>query len=108
MMSTIDRTTADVVGILGGQVIGVTGLGIGPDRYMALTLDSMVLQDVYTGLIKAASFGAIIGLVGCHEGLHTTGGAEEVGRSTTSAVVRSIVLIIAADLFATAIFYVRG
>ena len=99
---------ADVVGILGGQVIGVAGLGIGPDRYMALTLDSMVLQDVYTGLIKAASFGAIIGLVGCHEGLNTTGGAEEVGRSTTSAVVRSIVLIIAADLFATAIFYVRG
>jgi phospholipid/cholesterol/gamma-HCH transport system permease protein len=99
---------ADVVGILGGQVIGVVGLGIGPDRYLALTLDSLVLQDVHTGLLKAAAFGAIIGLVGCHEGLNTTGGAEEVGRSTTSAVVRSIVLIIAADLFATALFYVRG
>jgi phospholipid/cholesterol/gamma-HCH transport system permease protein len=59
-------------------------------------------------LIKAAAFGAIIGLVGCHEGLKTSGGAEEVGRSTTSAVVRSIVLIIAADLLATALFYVRG
>jgi phospholipid/cholesterol/gamma-HCH transport system permease protein len=99
---------ADVIGILGGQVVAVTGLGLGPDRYVALTLDSLVLQDVHTGLIKAAAFGAIIGLVGCHEGLSTSGGAEEVGRSTTSAVVRSIVLVIATDLFATAIFYVRG
>jgi phospholipid/cholesterol/gamma-HCH transport system permease protein len=99
---------ADVIGILGGQVIAVTGLGLGPDRYVALTLDSLVLQDVHTGLIKAAAFGAIIGLVGCHEGLKTSGGAEEVGRSTTSAVVRSIVLVISTDLFATALFYVRG
>jgi phospholipid/cholesterol/gamma-HCH transport system permease protein len=99
---------ADVIGILGGQAIAVAGLGIGPERYLALTLDSLVLQDVHTGLIKAAAFGAIIGLVGCHEGLKTSGGAEEVGRSTTSAVVRSIVLIIVTDLFATALFYVRG
>jgi phospholipid/cholesterol/gamma-HCH transport system permease protein len=99
---------ADVVGILGGQAVAVSALGLGADRYVALTLDSMVLQDVYTGLVKAASFGAIIGLVGCHEGLKTSGGAEGVGRSTTTAVVRSIVLIIAADLFATALFYVRG
>jgi phospholipid/cholesterol/gamma-HCH transport system permease protein len=99
---------ADVIGILGGQAISVAGLGIGPDRYLALTLDSLVLQDVHTGLIKAAAFGAIIGLVGCHEGLKTSGGAEEVGRSTTSAVVRSIVLVIVTDLFATALFYVRG
>jgi phospholipid/cholesterol/gamma-HCH transport system permease protein len=99
---------ADVIGILGGQVVAVTGLGLGAHRYVALTLDSLVLQDVHTGLIKAAAFGAIIGLVGCHEGLKTSGGAEEVGRSTTSAVVRSIVLIIATDLFATALFYVHG
>jgi len=99
---------ADVIGILGGQVIAVTALGIGPDRYVALTLDALVLQDIYTGLLKATAFGAVIGLVGCHEGLKTTGGAEEVGRSTTSAVVRSIVLVIAVDLFATALFYVRG
>ncbi|HVR30216.1 MAG TPA: ABC transporter permease [Thermoanaerobaculia bacterium] len=99
---------ADVIGIVGGQAIAVAALGIGAQRYVALTLDALVLQDVYTGLVKAAAFGAIIGLVGCHEGLKTTGGAEEVGRSTTSAVVRSIVLVIAADLFATALFYVRG
>jgi phospholipid/cholesterol/gamma-HCH transport system permease protein len=50
----------------------------------------------------------IIGLVGCQRGLQTEGGADEVGRSTTSSVVRSIVLVIAADLFVTAFSYVRG
>jgi phospholipid/cholesterol/gamma-HCH transport system permease protein len=53
-------------------------------------------------------FATIIGLVGCQRGLQTEGGADEVGRSTTSAVVRSIVLVIAADLFVTAFSYVRG
>ena len=71
-------------------------------------LDSLVLQDILTGLVKAFSFGLIVGLVSCHQGLGTRGGAEEVGRATTKSVVRSIVLIIATDLFVTAIFFARG
>ena len=67
-----------------------------------------MLQDVFTGLVKSVAFAGIIGLVGCHQGLETRGGSEAVGRSTTASVVRSIVLIIAADLFVTALFYVRG
>jgi phospholipid/cholesterol/gamma-HCH transport system permease protein len=99
---------ADVIGILGGQVIAVGVLEMGADRYVGLTLDALVLEDIYTGLIKAAAFAAIIGLVGCHQGLSTRGGAEEVGRATTSSVVRSIVLVIGADLFVTALFFLRG
>ena len=77
-------------------------------RYVSLTVDALVLQDVYTGLVKAVAFAGIIGLIGCHQGMQTRGGAEQVGRATTAAVVRSIVLIIAADLFVTALFYLRG
>lgn len=99
---------ADVIGIAGGQAIAVGVLGMGPEHYLALTLDALVLEDIYTGLVKAVAFAAIIGLVGCHQGLRTSGGAEEVGKATTAAVVRSIVLVIAADLFVTALFYVRG
>ena len=47
-------------------------------------------------------------LVACQQGLSTRGGAEAVGRATTTTVVRSIVLIIAADLFVTALLYLRG
>ena len=96
---------ADVVGILGGLIVGVGALGMGAQHYISLTLDSLMLQDIYTGLVKAVAFSTIIGLVGCHEGLATSGGAEEVGRSTPSSVVRSIVLVIAADLFVTMLFF---
>jgi len=99
---------ADLIGILGGMLIGVGVLELGFGSYLEDTVDSLVLQDIYTGLVKSLAFAAIIGLVGCHEGLTTRGGAEQVGRSTTSAVVRSIVLVVFADLFVTAWFYLRG
>lgn len=99
---------ADVIGILGGQMVAVGLLEIGRERYVALTLDALVLEDIYTGLVKALAFATIIGLIGSFQGLATRGGAEEVGRSTTASVVRSIVLVIAADLFVTTVFYLRG
>ena len=99
---------ADVVGMLGGMVVGVGALGLGTTSYVQLTVDSLIMQDIVTGLIKSFAFAAIIGLIGCHQGLSTRGGAEQVGRSTTQSVVRSIVLIIGADLFVTALFYARG
>ena len=99
---------ADVVGILGGLTVAVGVLGAGAERYVSLTFDALVLEDVITGLVKSVAFAGIIGLVGCHQGLGTRGGAEEVGRATTASVVRSIVLIVGADLFVTALFFVRG
>ena len=99
---------ADLVGILGGYTVAVGALGIGSGTYVSNTVDALVLQDLFTGLAKAVVFATIIGLVGCQRGLQTEGGADEVGRSTTSSVVRSIVLVIAADLFVTAFSYIRG
>lgn len=98
----------DAVGILGGMAVGVGMLDMGSSGYLAATFDSLVMKDVVTGLVKAVAFALIIGLVGCYQGLETRGGAEEVGRSTTTAVVRSILLVIAADLLVTALFYLRG
>jgi phospholipid/cholesterol/gamma-HCH transport system permease protein len=99
---------ADVIGILGGQTVATGLLGIGGARYIALTLDALVLEDIYTGLVKGIAFAGIIGLVSCHQGLSTRGGAEQVGHSTTASVVRSIVLVIGADLFVTVIFYLKA
>ncbi len=80
----------------------------GLDPITSAEIDRLVLQDIFTGLVKAVAFAVIIGLVGCHQGLRVEGGAEQVGRATTTSVVRSIVLVIAADLFVTAIFFLRG
>jgi phospholipid/cholesterol/gamma-HCH transport system permease protein len=97
-----------LLGILGGCGVGVFVLGLGARGYLTDSLASLVQQDVWGSAIKALVFGLIIGVVSCQQGLDTEGGADEVGRSTTRAVVRSIVLIIAADLFVTALLYLRG
>ncbi len=99
---------ADVIGIMGGMFVSFGVLDLGMGSYVTNTVDALSLQDVYTGLVKSVVFAAIIGLIGCHKGLSTEGGAEEVGRSTTATVVQSIALVIAADLFVTAMFYLRG
>lgn len=99
---------ADLLGILGGCGVGVFVLGLGAKGYLADSLSALVQQDVWGGVLKALVFGLIIGIVACQQGLDTEGGADEVGRATTRTVVRSIVLVIAADLFVTAILYLRG
>jgi len=55
--------------------------------------------DVRYGLIKSASFGAAVALIGCRAGLTTQGGAQGVGRSATRAVVISAVMILVLDAF---------
>ena len=67
--------------------------------------DAIVLHDVYLGMVKSLVFAIIIVQVGCMEGFRVTGGPEGVGRSATSAVVRSTFLVIFADLFITTMFY---
>lgn len=99
---------ADLVGILGGCAIGALALGIGAGSYLADSAAILVLEDLWGGVLKAVAFGGIIGIVACQQGLDTRGGADEVGRSTTATVVRSIVFIIAADVFVTALLYVRN
>ena len=101
-------TWADFMGILGGSLFGVTNAGFTFASYFRATLDALYMRDVITGLIKSVMFGMTITAVGCYEGLCTGAGAEEVGRSTTAAVVMSIFLVIAVDLVFTALFYFTG
>jgi len=74
-------------------------------RYIQSSLDALFLRDITTGLVKSVMFGMTITAVGCHEGLSTGAGAEQVGRSTTRAVVVSIFLVILVDLVFTALFF---
>ena len=96
---------ADAIGILGGFLIGVFKLSILPSLYWKMTTLPLVFKDLSSGLLKSLIFGIIICVVSCFEGFRTSGGAEGVGRSTTQAVVVSFILIIAADCFLTALFY---
>jgi len=66
------------------------------------------LRDITTGLVKSVMFGITITAVGCFEGLSTGAGAEQVGRSTTRAVVVSIFLVVLVDLIFTGLFFFVG
>jgi phospholipid/cholesterol/gamma-HCH transport system permease protein len=97
---------ADLMGVLGGSLFGVIGGGFTFSGYLIATRDALLLRDVTSGFIKSVVFGMVITAVGCQQGFSTGAGAEEVGRSTTSAVVVSILLVIVIDLLFTALFYV--
>ncbi|MFH1665822.1 MAG: ABC transporter permease [Candidatus Omnitrophota bacterium] len=96
---------SDFFGMVGGYLIGVGKLNISHAMYIKMTFDPLAIKDVATGLIKSFSFAIIICVIACFEGLNSAGGAEGVGRGTTASVVRSFILIIAADCFFTALFY---
>ncbi len=88
---------ADVVSIAGGAWIAQTYAHVSYDAFFASVRQSIDVQDVLKGLLKAVVFAAIIAMVGAYQGLSTRGGAAGVGRSTTFAVVLAIILIFAAN-----------
>ena len=88
---------ADLVGILGGAVVGVAMLGLGPTEYFEQTRAALGLTSFFIGLGKSAVFGVLVALVGCLRGMQSGRSAAAVGLAATSAVVTSIVLIILID-----------
>ena len=66
------------------------------------------LSDINTGLLKATTFGLLIGLSGCLRGLQSDRNASGVGHAATSAVVTAILLIIVADAMFAVLFNAIG
>lgn len=99
---------ANGVGILGGFLIATLYLDLSATAYLRQTVSALTLDDLFTGLAKSLVFAWIIVLIGCHCGLRITGGAEGVGRATTTSVVASIFAIIVADSVFTTLSTVLG
>lgn len=95
----------DILGILGGFLVGTTRLNFSPENYVRTTMQFLEQGDVTSGLIKAAMFGAIISLIGCYFGIRSSRGAKGVGRATTRAVAVSSALIIASNYLLTELFF---
>ncbi len=95
----------DIIGILGGYVVGTKSLGFNPAAYLKNTVDFIEMRDVISSLIKGAAFGFIATLLGCYHGIHTGRGAQGVGRATKSAVESAAILILAANFLLTSILF---
>ncbi len=96
----------DLLGLLGGNVVATLLLGLDSHQYWNNAWQTLVFEDVFMGLTKPLVFGFIVATIGCYYGLSTRGGTQGVGRSTTEAVVASMILIIAVDVFVTRILMV--
>ena len=92
-------------GIIGGLIVGVTGLDLTVHTYIVQSLKAIKAFDVVTSLIKAAVFAGIIAGIGCQRGFQVRSGAQDVGKYTTSAVVSAIFLIVVADSIFAIMFY---
>ncbi|MBS4011827.1 MAG: ABC transporter permease [Roseovarius sp.] len=95
----------DVLGIMGGFLVGVGRLDFGAATYLHNTIDFLETWDVVSGLIKGAAFGFIVALMGCYYGMNSGRGAQGVGRATKSAVVAASVLILASNYLLTELFF---
>jgi phospholipid/cholesterol/gamma-HCH transport system permease protein len=95
---------ADAVGVAGGCLIAVTELGLSVEFYRTTLLQALAFSDFFSGLGKAVFFAYFIGIIACHNGLTVRGGADGVGRATTSTVVAASVAVLVADFFLSKIF----
>lgn len=98
---------ADIIGVMGGYIVGVAKLDFNSVAYLRNTWDFLQFDDVFSGLVKAAVFGFIIALMGCYNGYRSRGGAQGVGQATTNAVVSASILILTFNYLITEMFFAR-
>jgi len=99
---------ANLMGILGGAVVGVGMLDLSWTTYYQETASAVTLTEIAGGIFKAAVYGALVAVSGCLRGMQCGNSASAVGEATTSAVVTSIVLIIGACGMFAVLFYILG
>jgi len=99
---------ANVIGILGGAIVGILMLDLTPTQYYLQTIGSINLQAVVSGLIKSSVFGILVAISGCMQGIRCGRSASAVGEATTAAVVNAIVYIVIADSLISIIYVITG
>lgn len=88
---------ADILAVFGGMVMAEAMLDVRFDTFLARIPEAVTLSSFYTGVGKAPVFAVVIAVVGCFQGFQVSGGADSVGRHTTTSVVQAIVLVIVVD-----------
>ncbi|MBL7016198.1 MAG: ABC transporter permease [Kiritimatiellales bacterium] len=106
IMLPILTVYTNILGILGGGIVGATQLGVSFQAYLDNATRFAENKDLFVGLFKAFVFGVIIATVACYQGLNTTEGAVGVGRATRQTVITSFLLILIIGYMITRLFYI--
>jgi phospholipid/cholesterol/gamma-HCH transport system permease protein len=93
-----------MLGTLGGLIIAVGNLHLNSNYYIRSVIETVKYNDLASGIGKTFFFGFAIALIACYNGLRTTGGADGVGRATTSTVVTASITVLILDFFLTKLF----
>ena len=93
---------AFLLGMVGGAAVAATVYQIGWEQYLQKTIEYLTMADLLSGLLKAAVFGLLIGIISCHYGMNATGGPTGLGRNIMVSVVTSLVVVVFADAILTA------
>jgi phospholipid/cholesterol/gamma-HCH transport system permease protein len=99
---------SDFTGIIGGLFVARVKYDIPTIVYWHDIVDNMEIRHFVHGFLKTFVFAFIVSMVSSYKGVTTRGGAEGVGKSTTQAVVMSMVLVLVLDYFATALLNAMG
>ena len=99
---------ADLMGVLGGAAVGTTMMNQALASYLRQTAHSVTTGDIIGGLVKAATYGALVALTGTARGLQAERSSEQVGVAATQAVVTGIVAIIIACGIYQYVFFLFG
>lgn len=99
---------ADLMGILGGLIVGVFGLDLSAMEYYQETKKAIGLTNVWIGLFSGFVYGVLVAMAGCMRGMQCGRSASAVGDATTSAVVTSIVSIVVATAVITVLCNILG
>ncbi len=108
LMLPVLTVISDAVGLVGGLLIAVTQLGLTAGYFFTSMIQNTRLGDLTSGLGKAVFFGYLISIIACSKGLSASGGADGVGRATTSAVVAASIGVLVSDFFLTKLFMAIG
>ena len=88
---------ADILGILGGAIVGIGMLDLTPTEYYVQTANGVSLTNFAIGIVKSVVFGIVVAISGCLCGIRSGRSASAVGEAATSAVVMAIIWIIVLD-----------
>ncbi|MHA6268062.1 MlaE family ABC transporter permease [Aliiroseovarius sp. CAU 1755] len=95
----------DIIGIMGGYIVGTEQLGFAPGAYINNTWNFLETADIVSSLVKGAVFGFIAAVMGCYHGMNSGRGAQGVGRATKTSVEAAAILILAANFLLTSFFF---
>lgn len=108
LMVPLLTVVADLMGIVGGFLVGIVMLDISPAQYWQSTINMVGFEHGIVGLVYATCFGVVIALFGCYHGMRCARSAQGVGLATTTAVVHSLVGIIVVTAIITVVCNILG